>query len=1489
MSKVPTQNSVQEIADNLSVVEGSSKAIANTASAVVKIIERVDVKQIKNGDKKMNIIGKMMSSYVTALCEIITSLDNVTPEGKTLDKILGKIEDEKKSDGTVTKVTKWTNLDALLNISPMMNGLIKGITANDQISKSSMFAKKKLEKDIKTSISLAMFAFTSMIDELMKIQDSDKLTKLMELLVDGPEIVTEHMTRRDDSKKMEKQELVKIQENTDKITKKGKVGLINALKNIFDLLKMMLELEPPGIIGMVLFKKKIKDFGQMMIMTIEEFTKLLNSIGTDELLKTSVMSCKVISGTGKEGEDGILGVITNMFSIIDIINDISVVKLKITNKTIDEIQKLFNKLINNIVELFIDSKSFKPKKEVETLISKDLTEMLEKMKDQLNLIKDIFVEFNATSGKIILCALISTVAIPSIFIVQLFLICFSKLISKLQTVFENVDFDKLDTLTDNISTINSILKQLVFTELLMLVLGLLAIRAALSSLTSILFIASLVLFVKVLDKAFDVIAKIINRDMKNDIKEFVSTLLSLVKIQGAIILMAILSKAAIISMIIVAIFVVALIPFIAIVDWVFDVIAKIINKDVKMDIKEFALTLVSLVLIQLSIILIAQLAEVTIKAMIISIIFLAVLAVFVWVVGLVFDVIAKIINRDYKNDMRELALTLLLLVAIQITVIVMAWLTPLAIKSMIISLAFLVSMLIFILVLWVVLKITDKLIKAKTYMALLEVLTIVVILFALEVMMIIMGSIAVKAMVCTLLALVFVIVLMVFIALVGALCYLLVTYGSMLTGPAIAGLGIILVITALLVAVGALLIVLGNMWDSLNVGGLLGVLGTMLLAIVLEIAIGVLGLGAVIGIAGVTFVIIVSALLLAAASIMAQIQKCNVDMGIMGILGVISLAILAIVGIGMLGLTAIIALAFMPMNIALVGMFYPIAQKINEIGQYELDEDAIKKKIDICKSILDYIKESFGDIVIFEGKTTMRAKLNIYTGVSLLNNIRGLIFKLGFIGKLKIDSERAIKNVELSITTVYKIEEAINTLTKIPTNEDGSINTKGLINEILGDAIQGMMAKKKFNRADRILAQIFSIVKKLNAIQEFTINYDKISNTLESILGEKGVITKIEEFINKKNALPDNWTYKDVINMWKQNVEDNLNYRAQNRMMNRSDKILTQIHTIVKTLDEINKFSVNKDNITSKLEKIFDVIDWVDKYVAQRNAMTEEEKEELIRRMRLNSFFNTDLFTDPEEMIKMAEAANIDRTTKIIVGIGDMTRSLKDIMEIKVTPDAAQKKVTNILNCIDQIYTEIETRTKNKTAWFSDGTDKTVNKICEEINVLNESLRGLSGITDSEVKNSKAALDNYSKFLTKVDTLKVENLEKSASMFEQMARFSESITGNFDKLAESLSDEIMPLLKELKDTMEQANKSLESGFSSTTETLMATSPVPVSSDNMNSVVKANNPNMTPEQQQAEATRRMAAQMRNQNNTLAAKLDEMISLLSGSGRIRTIME
>ena len=121
-----------------------------------------------------------------------------------------------------------------------------------------------------------------------------------------------------------------------------------------------------------------------------------------------------------------------------------------------------------------------------------------------------------------------------------------------------------------------------------------------------------------------------------------------------------------------------------------------------------------------------------------------------------------------------------------------------------------------------------------------------------------------------------------------------------------------------------------------------------------------------------------------------------------------------------------------------------------------------------------------------------------------------------------------------------------------------------------------------------------------------------------------------------------------------------------------------------------------------------------------------------------------------------------------------------------------------------------------------------------------------------------------------------------------MAQFSESINGNFDGLAETINERLMPVLEELKQIMNESSDRLEKGFNSTNETLVATSPVPVSKSSMTGIVKAGNPGMTDSQASAAADKRLADQMRSQSQTLVAKLDEVIELLSGRGRINAMV-
>ena len=70
-------------------------------------------------------------------------------------------------------------------------------------------------------------------------------------------------------------------------------------------------------------------------------------------------------------------------------------------------------------------------------------------------------------------------------------------------------------------------------------------------------------------------------------------------------------------------------------------------------------------------------------------------------------------------------------------------------------------------------------------------------------------------------------------------------------------------------------------------------------------------------------------------------------------------------------------------------------------------------------------------------------------------------------------------------------------------------------------------------------------------------------------------------------------------------------------------------------------------------------------------------------------------------------------------------------------------------------------------------------------------------------------IDNYIKFLDKVDRVDIETLRTTERLFKNMAQFSESINGNFQGLADALNEKIAPLLEELKELLKEVKPSIE--------------------------------------------------------------------------------
>jgi hypothetical protein len=114
-----------------------------------------------------------------------------------------------------------------------------------------------------------------------------------------------------------------------------------------------------------------------------------------------------------------------------------------------------------------------------------------------------------------------------------------------------------------------------------------------------------------------------------------------------------------------------------------------------------------------------------------------------------------------------------------------------------------------------------------------------------------------------------------------------------------------------------------------------------------------------------------------------------------------------------------------------------------------------------------------------------------------------------------------------------------------------------------------------------------------------------------------------------------------------------------------------------------------------------------------------------------------------------------------------------------------------------------------------------------------------------------------------------------------MTEFSRSIRGNFKALAETINEDLMPVLEELKKIMEEIPEKLDTGFAGTAASIGAAN-APVTEESIGEQVKRENPVISPEEFSKIVKERLAEQAKTKATGVEAKLDELIKLLKGDG-------
>ena len=147
-----------------------------------------------------------------------------------------------------------------------------------------------------------------------------------------------------------------------------------------------------------------------------------------------------------------------------------------------------------------------------------------------------------------------------------------------------------------------------------------------------------------------------------------------------------------------------------------------------------------------------------------------------------------------------------------------------------------------------------------------------------------------------------------------------------------------------------------------------------------------------------------------------------------------------------------------------------------------------------------------------------------------------------------------------------------------------------------------------------------------------------------------------------------------------------------------------------------------------------------------------------------------------------------------------LAESLKIINDIQLNKKTIMDNTDIILNATDEIIKKV----------FNEKSDiKIDDKKINKFNALTQSLSGFIKVFDVNVDKVKTGIEETIRFVDKIDKANIENLQTATNMFEKMAEFSNSINGNFEGLADTINEKIIPLLEKLNEALEKTNSGID--------------------------------------------------------------------------------
>lgn len=464
----------------------------------------------------------------------------------------------------------------------------------------------------------------------------------------------------------------------------------------------------------------------------------------------------------------------------------------------------------------------------------------------------------------------------------------------------------------------------------------------------------------------------------------------------------------------------------------------------------------------------------------------------------------------------------------------------------------------------------------------------------------------------------------------------------------------------------------------------------------------------------------------------------------------------------------------------------------------------------------------------------MGSMLSMTAAVPLLMGVVAALIPITLIGAQLL----LISKINIPDNITEKLNELFNVIIGTGEEKIGSLSIKGFIK-----SIDESLSKKEVRRVKQIVKNIKNIVRNIYKISQY-LNDIQNANPDKEKINDK--LTNIFDIILGGEYGEGNNKYFSLVNCiadLESAIEDRGVLRRCNRILKNINNILSTLSDITSSLNSISEFKIDTDLISAGITNIFTCITAVENELSKMLNPQNAGEQAMINNA------NEKLKQEKQSWKQKRKAAKqqkkyLSKVDAIIGEIGNIVESINSVKEFKIDTKEITTGVSNIFTCIETIITKLNAGSSTKLNNKGEKLLESYGNIIQSLVMDNDSLSGTEKVLNKNIE-----------FLDKIDKVDEKKLKSAANIFESLSKFSNSIKGDFNELADALTEKIAPLLEEMNNTLEKVNGSVKETSSNVATSVNLSNQKSLTQSQIEKQVSIENPNATQEQIRQEARER----------------------------------